>query len=130
MKRILISLTSAIAILCSCEKPVDTSMIIGSWTEYYDDPLFIIDGSIDYTFNEDGTYHVCTYDALNGEDYSRTSTYSINGDVITLDKDESRSYTITRLDSYEMSWQKVGTTYSPGTYSTDYMHFRKSLSQE
>ena len=55
MKRILISLTSAIAILCSCEKPVDTSMIIGSWTEYYDDPLFIIDGSIDYTFNEDGT---------------------------------------------------------------------------
>lgn len=35
------------------------------------------------------------------------------------------SYTITELDGKEMSWQKVGTTYTPGSNGSDYKHFKR-----
>ena len=46
MKRILLIMT-AIICLCGCEKPIDTSMIIGTWSECYDDPNFIMDGTVE-----------------------------------------------------------------------------------
>ena len=57
MKRISI-IIAAIACLAACEKPVDTSLIVGTWNECYDDPDFIMDGSVEYTFKADGTYQV------------------------------------------------------------------------
>ena len=36
---------AAIVCLAACEKPVDTSKIIGTWSECYDDPNFVMDGS-------------------------------------------------------------------------------------
>jgi len=50
--------------------------------------------------------------------------------VITLntaatDSAHSPSYTITELDGKEMSWQKVGTTYTPASNGSDYRHFKR-----
>ena len=129
MKRILTILT-AMACLVACEKPIDTSMVIGTWSECYDDPNFIMDGTVQYTFNEDGTYQVYAYDALSGNEVTRTHEYTLDGNVITLntaatDSANSTSYTITELDSKEMSWQKVGTSYTPGSNGSDYKHFKR-----
>ena len=54
----------------------------------------------------------------------------MDGNVITLntaatDSAHSPSYTITELDEKEMSWQKVGTTYTPGSNGSDYKHFKR-----
>ena len=121
---------AAIVCLASCEKPVDTSKIIGTWSECYDDPNFIMDGIVEYTFKADGTYQVYAYDALSGIKVTSTHEYTIEGNVITLntaatDSADSPSYTITKLNSKEMSWQKVGTSYTPGSNSSDYMHFKR-----
>ena len=64
---------AAIVCLAACEKPVDTSKIIGTWSECYDDPDFIMDGNV-ITLNTD-----------------------------TTDSAHSPSYTITELDGKEMS---------------------------
>ena len=116
MKRIL-TIMAAIVCLAACEKPVDTSKIIGTWSECYDDPNFVMDGTVEQTFKADGTYQVYAYDALSGNEVTRTHEYTLDGNVITLntattDSAHSPSYTITELDDNEMSWQKVGTTYT------------------
>ena len=50
-----------------------------------------------------------------------------NSIIITLNPDDSDdsnvSYVIVKLTSSEMAWQKVGTTYSEGTWGSDYRHF-------
>ena len=129
MKRIL-AILAGIACLVACEKPLDTSMVIGTWSECYDDSNFIMDGTVEYTFNDDGTYQVYAYDALSGNEVTRTHEYMIKDGVITLntastDSANSTSYTITELDGKEMSWQKVGTTYTPGSNGSDYKHFKR-----
>ena len=129
MKQIL-TIMAAIICLAACEKPIDTSMIIGTWSECYDDPNFIMDGTVEYTFNEDGAYQVYSYDALSGNEVTRTHEYIIKDGVITLntaatDSANSISYIITELDDKDMSWQKVGTTYTPGSNGSDYKHFKR-----
>ena len=94
MKRIL-TIMAAIVCLAACEKPVDTSKIIGTWSECYDDPNFVMDGNV-ITLNTAAT-----------------------------DSAHSPSYTITELNDNEMSWQKVGTTYIPGSNGSDYKHFKR-----
>ena len=93
-------------------------------------PDFIMDGTVEYTFKADGTYQVYAYDALSGNEVTRTHEYTLDGNVITLntattDNAHSPSYTITELDDNEMSWQKVGTTYTPGSNGSDYKHFKR-----
>ena len=129
MKRISI-IIAAIACLAACEKPVDTSLIVGTWNECYDDPYFIMDGTVEYTFKADGTYQVYAYDALSGSEVTKTHEYTLNGNVITLntaatDSADSPSYTISELNDNEMSWQKVGTNYTPGSNGSDYKHFKR-----
>ena len=94
MKRIL-TIMAAIVCLAACEKPVDTSKIIGTWSECYDDPNFVMDGNV------------------------------ITLNTATTDSAHSPSYTITELNDNEMSWQKVGTTYIPGSNGSDYKHFKR-----
>ena len=129
MKRISI-IIAAIACLAACEKPVDTSLIVGTWNECYDDPDFIMDGTVEYTFKADGTYQVYAYDALSGSEVTKTHEYTLEGNVIILntaatDSADSPSYTITELNDKEMSWQKTGTTYTPGSNGSDYKHFKR-----
>ena len=93
-------------------------------------PDFITDGTVEYTFKADGTYQVYAYDALSGNEVTRTHEYTLDGNVITLntaatDSADSPSYTINELDDKEMSWQKVGTIYTPGSNGSDYKHFKR-----
>ena len=129
MKRIL-TIMAAVVCLAACEKPVDTSKIIGTWSECYDDPDFIMDGTVEYTFKADGTYQVYAYDALSGNEVTRTHEYTLDGTVITLNTSDTdianrHSYTIVELDDNEMSWQRVGTSYTPGSNGGDYKHFKR-----
>ena len=129
MKRFSI-IIAAIACLAACEKPVDASLIVGTWNECYDDPDFIMDGTVEYTFKADGTYQVYAYDALSGSEVTKTHEYTLEGNVIILntaatDSADSPSYTITELNDKEMSWQKTGTTYTPGSNGSDYKHFKR-----
>ena len=94
MKRIL-TIMAAIVCLAACEKPIDTSKIIGTWSECYDDPNFVMDGNV------------------------------ITLKTAATDSAHSPSYTITELNDNEMSWQKVGTTYIPGSNGSDYKHFKR-----
>ena len=116
--------------LCGCEKSIDTSKVIGTWSECYDDPNFVMDGIAEYTFDEDGTYQLYAYDALSGNEVTRTHEYTLDGTVITLNTSDTdianrHSYTIVELNDNEMSWQRVGTSYTPGSNGGDYKHFKR-----
>ena len=91
-------------------------------------PVCVIEGNI--TGMEGDGCQVHPYDALSGNEVTRTHEYTLDGDVITLntaatDSADSPSYTITELDDKEKSWQKVGTTYTPGSNGSDYKHFKR-----
>ena len=90
MKRIL-TIMAAIVCLTACEKPINTSMIIGTWSECYDDPNFIMDGTVEYTFNEDGTYYSIE------EGYECKSTYNYKDGMLTIGVGEEGSYKVIKL---------------------------------
>ena len=132
MKSILrISICAALLVagLCGCEK-LDMSKLEGTWSEQYDPTVFAMDGSVEYTFDENNHYLLHTYDALGGESHDYSGSYAvdlINKGTITINPQMSDfsnvTYTLVKLTSKEMVWQKEGTTYSVGTWGSDYRHF-------
>ena len=115
--------------LSSCEK-IDVNKLEGTWTEQYDPMLFAMDGSVTYTFDGNNGYHLHVYDALSGESRDYSGHYAIDlidKGTITLNPEMSDfsnvCYTIIKLTSNEMDWQRQGTTYSQGTWGHDYRHF-------
>ena len=69
-------------------------------------------------------------DALGGESHDYSGRYAIdliNKGTITINPqmsdDSNVTYTLVKLTSKEMVWQKEGTTYSVGTWGSDYRHF-------
>ena len=122
MKRLLLI---ALVCLCGCERMYNTN-ILGSWSEHYDDPDFMMDSNVTHTFNEDGSYIVRTYDLLMNQEDFITYEYSIQGDVITVSTSidgntVTTSYDITKLNKNEMSWKRVGST--GNSYGYDIRHF-------
>lgn len=128
-------LGATLLVLAACsrlgDERVDIDNFIGTWQEYYDDPLFVMDGSCSWTIlrNE---IHLHVYDALSNGSHDHTIGYTLekNGGkyTITLAYPEElghldASFEIVKLTDREMAWQKVGTTFSRGSYSVDYLHF-------
>ena len=118
-----------VAGLCGCEK-IDVNKLKGTWSEQYDPTVFAMDGSVEYTFDGNNHYQLHIYDALAGESHDYSGSYAIdliNKGTITINpamSDYSNvTYTLVKLTSQEMVWQKEGTTYSPGTWGSDYRHF-------
>lgn len=104
----------ALVCLCGCEKMYNSN-IVGSWSEHYDDPDFMMDSNATHTFNEDGSYVVRSFDQLMNEEHIIIYEYSIQGNVITvttssIDEKISTSYNITKLNRKEMSWKRIGST--------------------
>ena len=129
MKRIGILLLAAVALL-GCNKTLTQANIEGSWSEQYDSTVFAMDGSVTFTFDGSNGYQLRVYDALSGESHDYSGRYAIdliNKGTITINpamSDYSNvCYTIVKLTSTEMAWQKEGTTYSKGTWGSDYRHF-------
>ena len=118
-----------VAGLCGCEK-IDINKLEGTWSEQYDPTVFAMDGSVEYTFNGNGHYQLHVYDALSGESNDYDGTYAIdliNKGTITINPAMSDfsnvTYKLVKLTAKEMEWQKEGTTYSVGTWGSDYRHF-------
>jgi hypothetical protein len=118
-----------VAGLCSCEK-LDMNQLEGTWSEQYDPAVFAMDGSVEYTFDGNNRYQMHVYDALSGESHDYSGSYAIdmiNKGTITINPQMSDysnvTYTLVKLTSKEMVWQKEGTTYSVGTWGSDYRHF-------
>ena len=117
-----------VAGLCGCEK-IDVNKLEGTWSEQYDPTVFAMDGSVTYTF--DGNGHYQRYVNVLGvgfHDYSGTYAIDlIDKGTITINPamsdDSNVTYKLVKLTSKEMEWQKEGTTYSMGTWGSDYRHF-------
>jgi hypothetical protein len=118
-----------VAGLSSCMK-LDINKLEGTWTEQYDPAVFAMDGSVTFTFDGNGNYHLHNYDALSGESNDRRGYYMLDleeKNTITFNPMMSDftnvTYRIIKLTSREMEWQKVGTAPNPGTWASDYRHF-------
>ena len=116
------------AVLGSCEK-IDVNKLEGTWSEQYDPTVFAMDGSVTYTFDGNGHYqrHVKVL-GVGSNDYSGTYAIDlIDKGTITINPAMSDfsnvTYKLVKLTSKEMEWQKEGTTYSVGTWDSDYRHF-------
>ena len=122
--------------MVSCSKLVTVASIEGTWAEQYDPTVFAMDGLIEFTFEVGNRYRLFTYDALSGEtrtDQSGTYTIDPKNRTITLTPQGGIpafvtdggdvTYHIVKLTADEMAWQREGTTYSNGTWGSDYRHF-------
>ena len=133
--KIVICAALLVAGLSSCEKldqerTIDYSKLEGTWTEQYDPTVFAMDGSVTYTFDGNNSYQLHLYDALGGRSYDYSGHYSLeltDKNTITINPEMSDmtsvTYKIVKLTGKEMEWQKEGTTYSKGTWGSDYRHF-------
>ena len=93
MKKIFFLLATAIMLLSSCSKDEDINVtnLVGTWDECYDNPHFIMDGTVEYTFYENGTYQVYSYDAFSHMEQTRTNTYVLQDDLLILNTEHSEN---------------------------------------
>ena len=129
MKRICMIVLAA-TMLAACSKTLTLESVQGTWSEQYDPFVFAMDGSVTYTFDGAGRYELHIYDVLSDRSEDKSGTYAIDmfdKNTITINpamSDYSNvTYRIVKLTSDEMEWQKEGTTYSKGTWGSDYRHF-------
>ena len=131
MRKILSFVCAALLVagLSGGEK-IDVNKLEGTWTEQYDPTVFAMDGSVTFTFDGNNGYQLHVYDALSGESHDYSGHYAIdliNKGTITINPSMSDfsnvTYKLVKLTSKEMEWQKEGTTYSVGTWGSDYRHF-------
>ena len=137
MKSILPSVLCTVllaAVLSSCEKldeKLDINKLEGTWSEQYDPAVFAMDGSVSYTFDRNGHYQLHVYDALAGMSHEQNGCYVLDPVHNTLQLEPEKAdrvythttYTLVKLTSKEMAWQKSGTEYAVGTWGSDYRHF-------
>ena len=140
MKKISLLIT-AILVLVGCSKlEIYEANLPGTWSESYDASKFAFDGILRYTFDGGDTYMLYTSNPDGSSQNTTTGKYTLESEgkyiqkmtgddsiIITLNPDDSDdsnvSYVIVKLTSSEKAWQKVGTTYSEGTWGSDYRHF-------
>ena len=131
MKSVFALLAALALFTTSCSKDEvieDVQLTVGYWSECYDNPNFSMDSSVMYKFEPDGTYTLEVYSAMVDTTVIYTHNYQLQNNVLTLPTDspaaEQLSYNIILLNEEEMAWQRVGTSYSEGTLSSDYKHFK------
>lgn len=118
---------------CSDDNDFVQSELIGTWCETYNDPNFVMEGSVKYTFNSNNTYTWIVYHALsNIQTQAGKGIYALDADqrkltisYTTNNETHSTTYDIIKLDSKELSLQREGTSFSRGTLGSDYRHFVK-----
>lgn len=130
MKHIVILLFTALSLVACSKEEVDLGKIDGTWGESYDSSSYAFDGILRYTFDGASTYTLYTSNPDGSSQNTTTGRYALElmGEkTITLNPVKSDysdiTYTIIKLTSKEMAWQKVGTTHSEGTWGSDYRHF-------
>lgn len=99
-------------ISCDNDDKVDISQLTGKWSVYNDDPNLAVDGSVEYTFKDDNTCSIYSYDALSNRDTTIMRTYIVSNDnkMITIFNKENaytEQYYILKLTSKEMKWENA-----------------------
>ena len=87
-----------------------------------------MEGTVEYTFYENGPYQVYSYDAFSHMEHTRTNTYVLQDDLLILNTEHSENalrYRIVEFKKNEMAWQMEGTEYSEGTWGREYKHFKR-----
>lgn len=130
MKKLFLLFAVAAILFSSCSKDEDINVtnLVGTWDECYDNPHFIMDGTVEYTFYDNGTYQVYSYNAFSHMEHTRTNTYVLQDDLLILNMEHSENalrYHIVKLKKNEMGWQREGTEYSEGSLGSDYKHFKR-----
>ena len=108
---------------CSKDENINVTNLVGTWDECYDNPHFIMEGTVEYTFYENGTYQVYSYNAFSHMEHTRTNTYVLQDDLLILNTEHSENalrYRIVEFKKNEMAWQMEGTEYSEGTWGSEY----------
>ena len=138
MKKISLIIIAILALTGCTKNEVYEAYILGTWGECYDASKYAFDGVLRYTFDGGNTYTLYTSNPDGSSQNTITGNYVLaskgnyvqkfTGDVtITISQEESddsnATYVIVKLTSDEMEWQRVGTTYSEGTWGSDYRHF-------
>lgn len=130
MKKISLLIIAILALAGCTKSQVYEANILGTWGESYDPTKFAFDGVLRYTFDDGNTYTLYTSNPDGSSQNTITGNYLqkfTGGVTITLNQensdDSNATYVIVKLTSDEMAWQKVGTTYSEGTWGSDYRHF-------
>ena len=138
MKKISLIIIAILALTGCTKNEVYEANILGTWGECYDASKYAFDGVLRYTFDDGNTYTLYTSNPDGSSQNTITGNYVLaskgnylqkfTGDVtITISQEESddsnATYVIVKLTSDEMEWQRVGTTYSEGTWGSDYRHF-------
>ena len=138
MKKISLLIIAILALAGCTKSQVCEANILGTWGESYDTTKFAFDGVLRYTFDDGNTYSLYTSNPDGSSQNTITGNYVLaskgnylqkftGGVTITLNQensdDSNATYVIVKLTSDEMAWQKVGTTYSEGTWGSDYRHF-------
>ena len=138
MKKISLIIIAILALTGCTKSQVYEANILGTWGECYDASKYAFDGVLRYTFDGGNTYTLYTSNPDGSSQNTITGNYVLaskgnyvqkfTGDVtITISQEESddsnATYVIVKLTSDEMEWQRVGTTYSEGTWGSDYRHF-------
>lgn len=131
MKHLVMIILAALSV-ATCSKTVTEGSIEGRWREKYDDPLFIMEGTLEYIFDGQNGYRLLVDDYLSGHTTEITGHYALNlfgNNTITINPAMSdysgATYSIVKLTDSEMAWQLEGTTYARGTQGHDYRHFVK-----
>ena len=130
MKKMFLLLATAIMLLSSCSKDEDINVtnLVGTWDECYDNSHFVMDGTVEYTFYDNGVYQVYSYDALSHMKHTRTNTYVLQDDLLILNTEYSENalrYHIVKFKKNEMAWQMEGSEYSGGTWGSEFKHFKR-----
>ena len=129
MKRLILVLAGMVTLAaCTKQGPVDAEALTGTWYEVYDPTVFAFDATSEYTFRADGTLHRRIYNYGAEVPYEFDVTWKVERNeliAISLDGHEDR-YTVTLFGQNEMSWQRVGTTYSKGTWGSDWVHLLRA----
>ena len=140
MKKISLIIIAILALTGCTKNEVYEANILGTWGECYDASKYAFDGVLRYTFDGGNTYTLYTSNPDGSSQHTTTGNYALSSkgtygqkltgdDSITINlnpekSDESNvTYVIVKLTSDEMAWQKVGTTYSEGTWGSDCRHF-------
>lgn len=131
MKKWIIILAAVAMTLSGCRKESlgvnRKDWLVGTWYENYDPRVFAFDGSSEITFYENGTAQWTTSSIFGGKPKTIEYLYTYEKNILTVVFDGNADvYEVIFLNKDEMAWQRYGTTYSPGTWASDYLHFNRS----
>lgn len=116
--------------LAACTKQglVDAEALTGTWSEVYDPTVLAFEASSVYTFKADGTAHrrIRDYEVNASHEIDLLWRLKRNELTLTFPNGHEDHYTVTLSGRDEMSWQRVGTTYSKGTWGIDWIHLLRA----